>query len=322
MANPMKKYAKCSRCGNEYHVDMMTRTESAKRGYRASYMCSSCATENEYYHTSNNKISGTKKVNNINVDIEFETTGTTDNARNLFFEYGFIPTHDGSLNNDWNTTPYERDEASCEYVSPIMQGLNRPVKFCVSMQNYIDKGEITLDESCGTHFHVSVNSMKDENGDKTYMRYIRRFYNSLFVPLCEEMKANPNATEQLFGRYFTDYAPSIDWETKQRPDHHSDRYVFINCLNDTNIEFRLNKFVSASQYQSLMRMEVEMVKAIVSNFCENFNTPTDKIDSRRYYKKLSDGTKVVSKTAYRKHKADMTAQKLVKIFRKYAGITE
>ena len=49
-----------------------------------------------------------------------------------------------------------------------------------------------------------------------------------------------------------------------------------------------------------------MVQAIVTNFCEHFNDePKDK---RRY----------ATKTAYRKHKAQTTAKKLVKIFEKYA----
>ena len=76
-------------------------------------------------------------------------------------------------------------------------------------------------------------------------------------------------------------------------------------MADSNIEFRLNKFVSAEQYQKLMHMEVEMTQCIVKNFCEHFDdTPKD---SRRY----------PTKTAYRKHKADVTANKLIKIFREY-----
>jgi hypothetical protein len=55
-------------------------------------------------------------------------------------------------------------------------------------------------------------------------------------------------------------------------------------------------------------MEVEMVQAVVTNFCEHFND--EKIDSRRYK----------NMTEYRKHKASMTAKKLVKIFEKYSNI--
>ena len=187
-----------------------------------------------------------------------------------------------------------------------MKGLNRASKFALSADYMVQNGHMKVNHTCGTHFHVSIDSMKDANGNKTYMGYIRRFYNSLFVPLCEEMKAHPVETERLFGRFFTGYAKEIGWTTTQTM--HSDRYYFINCMADNNIEFRLNKFTSGKQYQELMKMEVEMVKAIVTNFCEHFMDT--EWDRNRYEKR----------THYRKHKADVTANKLVKIYRKYAGL--
>lgn len=301
-----RKYATCSRCHREFLVETMVGTTSAKRGGQPEYMCAHCATQNESYHTSNNVIQGTLKKNQVEDGIEFETAFTDEYARNVMFEYGFIPTHDASLRSSGTGRRYGWDGNTCEYVSGIMQGLNRASKFALSCDKLIADGHMSLNASCGTHFHVSIDSMKDVHGNKTYMGYIRRFYNSLFVPLCEEMKAHPEATEALFGRYFTGYAKEINMYTTQK--YHEDRYYFINCMADTNIEFRLNKFVSGKQYQALMKMEVEMVKAIVANFCEHFmDTEWDK---RRYEKR----------TAYRKHKADVTAQKLVKIFRKYANI--
>jgi hypothetical protein len=130
--------------------------------------------------------------------------------------------------------------------------------------------------------------------------------NSLFIPLCEAMQNNPTATEKVFGRTFTSYARPIDWDSTQ--ECHSDRYHFINCLADNNIEFRLNKFTSGKQYQNLMKMEVEMVKCIINNFCDHF------MDTEW------DRTRYEKRTAYRKHKADVTAKKLVKIFEKYANM--
>lgn len=301
-----KNTATCTRCGATHFTSEMVKTISPKRGERHAYICERCATENERYHATNNKVLGTEKVNNVYCGIEFETSYTDVFARNMMFEYGFIPTSDCSLASDGTSNRYGYyDGNTCEYVSGLMKGLNRASKFALTCDKLVNENHMKVNYSCGTHFHVSIDSMKDSNGEKTYMNYIRRFYNSLFVPLCETMKANPYATKAVFGRYFTDYAKSIDMNTTQ--EYHEDRYYFINCLADNNIEFRLNKFVNGKQYQNLMKMEVEMTKCIVTNFCEHFNDT--EIDSRRY----------ANMTEYRKHKASVTAKKLVKLFEKYSA---
>jgi hypothetical protein len=114
------------------------------------------------------------------------------------------------------------------------------------------------------------------------------------------MKTHETETTELFGRFFTHYAKAMDENTTQ--ESHSDRYYFINCLADSNIEFRLNKFNNGKQYQKLMKMEVKMVQAIVENFCKHFNDEP------------KDASRYPNKTAYRRHKAKMTGEKLAKIF--------
>jgi hypothetical protein len=283
----------------------MVGTTSRKRGNRVEYMCTRCATQNEHYHTSNNVETGTRKRHEVKVGIEKETSYTDEYARNVLFEYGFIPTHDGSLRTEGDGMRYGwSDGNTCEYVSPLMNGLNKASKFALTCDYLMSEGHLKVNSSCGTHFHVSVNDMKDEHGMKTYMGYIRRFYHSLFIPLTEEMKANPSTTERMFGRTFTGYAKEITMNASPE----SDRYLWINVLADNNIEFRLNRFTSGKQYQNLMKMEVEMIKCIVTNFCEHF-MDTD-WDRTRYEKR----------THYRKHKADVTAKKLVAIYKKYANM--
>lgn len=305
--------AKCSRCGGTFPVFGMFGTTSAKRGGQPEYMCADCATHNDYYHTTNHHVVGTDKINMVFVGIENETSYTDDYARNAMFEYFFIPTHDCSIESDGRGNRYGRDGNTCEYVSGLMKGLNRASKFALTCDRLIADGHMSINDSCGTHFHVSIDSMKDENGEKTYMGYIRRFYHSIFVPLAKAMKENPEKTEKLFGRFFTDhydeygvfvpgYARFID-----RNADENCRYNFINVVNNNNIEFRLNRFVNGKQYQALMKMEVEMVKCIVTNFCEHFNDAD--FDTRRY----------PNRTAYRKHKADVTANKLVKLYEKYTA---
>lgn len=287
-----RNYAECTRCGSTYEVSTMVGTAMPNRGGRMAYMCQRCAEHNEWYHTHNNKNRGVEKVNKIFVGHEYEVSYNDAYARNILFEYGLIPTNDSSL----------RGRNTCEFVTGIQSGLNIASKMAVSIEALIEGGHLEINDSCGTHFHISVDSMKDENGNKTYMGYIARFYHSLFVPLCEAMQSDRAKTERVFGRYFTSYAHTVDSHSDA-----ADHYNFINVRNDSNIEFRLNKFTSAKQMQNLMKMEVEMTKCIVANFCEHFMDT--EWDRRRY----------PTRTAYRKHKAEVTASKLVKLYEKFSA---
>lgn len=301
----MLKTAKCTCCGTVQLTESMVATAMAKRGGANAYMCTTCATRNQHYHATANKNRGTQKVNGVYVGIELETSYTNEYARNTLFEYGLIPTHDCSLSSDGNGRRYGWDDGNaCEYVTGILSGLNIASKMCVTIETLKNQEFLKINDSCGTHFHVSINAMKNAYGEQVYMGYIQRFYHSLFVPLCEVMQSNPEATKTIFGRYFDyHYCEAINTMS-----YAGNRYNFINVTNNSNIEFRLNKFINAKQYQNLMKMEVEMVQAIVTNFCEHFNEqPKDK---RRYPDLKS----------YRKHKAEVTAQKLVKLFKKYANI--
>lgn len=287
-----RNYAVCTCCGNSYPVVDMVGTAMPNRGGRVAYMCAECARRNRYYHTSNNQMQGKAKQNAVCVGWELETSYSDDYARNILFEFGMIPTNDSSLHGN----------RTCEYVSGIQQGLNIGSKMCVTIEKLMQDGHLQINDSCGTHFHVSVNNMKNASGQQVYMDYIRRFYHSLFVPLANAMRENPEKTKALFGRNFTGYAQDISENASA-----TSRYNFINATNNSNIEFRLNKFVSAKQAQAVTKMEVEMVKCIVTNFCEHFMDT--EWDRRRYEKR----------TAYRKHKAQVTGNKLVKLFQKYAN---
>lgn len=287
----MMNTAKCTCCGTIDLTENMVKTALANRGGRNAYMCQRCANENRTYHAQANKNRGTEKVNGVYIGIELETSYSNDYARNTLFEYGLIPTNDCSLHG----------VRTCEYVTGILSGLNIASKMAVTIETLMQENHLEINNSCGTHFHVSINAMKNDYGEQVYMGYINRFYHSLFVPLCKAMQDNPTTTIAMFGRDFSNWSKTIDENT-----YTGDRYNFINTTNNSNIEFRLNKFVNAKQYQNLMKMEVEIVQAVVTNFCEHFND--EKIDTRRY----------ANMTEYRKHKANVTAKKLVKIFEKYA----
>lgn len=307
--------AECTRCNRVFDVRSMIPCVSAKRGGNAKYICAECDRTNERYHTSNDTIVGKNYKHEIRIGVEVETSYTDSDARNAFFEYGCIATHDGSLRSDGTVRRYGWDENTCEYVTPIMNGLPTASKLALTVQRMADGGHLKMNSSCGTHFHVSINNMEDANGDAVYMSYIRRFYNSLFMPLTVHLANHPEDTEKVFGRYFGQYRHKITWTATQ--EEHDDRYYYINCMADNNIEFRLNKFVNAKQYQALMKMCIEMTECIVKNFCEHFND--ENINVKLYNRIDRNGNKVASKTKYRKHKAEVTADKLVKIFQKYAN---
>lgn len=298
----MKTTAKCTCCNATMSAAEMIATAIPSRGNRNAYMCPNCASRNRYYHASNNTIQGKQKINGLNLGIELETSFTDEQARNELFEYGFIPTHDSSLSSDGNGNRYGWDDKNtCEYVSGIMQGLNIASKFSVSVEKLIKNGHMTINNSCGTHTHISVNAMKNANGEQVYMGYISRFYQSLFTPLSEAIASDRQKAVATFGRFFGHYCEPIT-----NASYEGNRYNFINVTNNSNIEFRLNKFQTARQFQNLLRMETEMVKCLVTNFCEHFN---DEITDTRRYNNMRE---------YRKHKADVTAKKLVKIYEKFA----
>jgi hypothetical protein len=283
----------------------MVGTAMPNRGGNEAYMCRDCATRNRPYHSGNNETHGTAKKNMVKTGHEIETAFNDDYARNILFEFGCVPTNDGSLHG----------RRTCEFVSGTQRGLNISSKMWQTLETLVRQGHIEINDTCGTHCHVSVNDMQDGNGNKTYMDYIRRYYHSLFIPLTEAMQNNPEKTQKLFGRFFN---PTYATQVTEGSDPYRDRYLFINAKHDNRIEFRINKFNNAKQAQTLVKMEVEMVNCIIANFCEHFQDPYSAIDARRYYR-IVNGVKKPSKDAYRKHKAQVTANKLVKLYEKYSA---
>lgn len=255
-----------------------------RRGERLAYFCDIHFRRDLPYSTKNNAMAGTGKAHGYTVGVEYEVSRATEKARIEFTASGYLPTADCTV--------------AHEFKSPIMQGLNSLSKHCVTFERLIHEGELEVGNNCGTHFHVG----NTEKLTAQKLEYIRRFYHSLFIPLCKAMRDNPQKTIALFGRDFTYYASPINEHSDPRAHCN-----FINMQHEHTIEFRLCKFVNAKQYMNCAKFCVDVANAVVNNFTEHFNdTPND---SRRY----------PNKTSYRKHKADVTAQKLVKLFEKYTA---
>lgn len=254
-----------------------------KRGGGQAFLCDYHYHNNEGYHTKNESKQGTNKQHGFTYGVEFETSFSTPKARIEFTDNGYLPTHDATVN--------------CEYKSPIMRGLNQLAKHCVTFNRLINEGDLSVNDSCGTHLHIGGDALSVEA-----LSYIKRFYHSLFVPLSDAMQANPEATARIFGRCLNYWASPI--YAGCNVEAHTN---FINMQHAHTIEFRACKFVNDKQYMQAVHFCDDIVKTVVTNFVEHFNeAPKDK---RRY----------PTQTAYRKHKAQTTAKKLLKLFEKYSN---
>lgn len=263
----------------------------AKRGNRYGYMCDFHARRLEGYSVENGYRSGCRKKNGFTFSAELEVSYADTKARGELVDFGFKATSDCTV--------------SAEYKSPIYEGLNALSKQCVSIEKLMSEDSMSIGSECGTHFHVG--HVDYINGET--MRYLRRFNGSLFVPLSEAIMADVEKSERLFGRQpnrwsepvtMQDASGNFDgWQMK-----HS---AMFNLQHDYTVEFRQAKFVNAEQYMALAKFAKDCVNAIIENFIKHFND-TD-FDRSRYE----------TRTQYRKHKADVTANKLVKLYEKYTA---
>lgn len=241
----------------------------ANRGGRHGYLCSFHATELENYGSGGDNMYGavdkkdTRKVLKC-AGIEFETSNSDTYARGQLLNKGFKPTYDSSLTG----------ENPCEYVSGLYIGMNS----AIAQMNKVfaplfDDGHLYMDDSCGTHFHFSINSMVCEDGTHVMpILYNETYYVALFGALSKALEENPYRCEEFFGRQLCNYAPSISmkhqcwgYENRLFRNSHRDRYLFINPVNDNNIEFRIFKYVSSDQYVKCMKYAEKVTTSIMKH---------------------------------------------------------
>ena len=261
-----------------------------RRGGRAGYYCEHHA-RNEGYTVENGLRTGDRKRHQNTFSGELEASFADSQARGELLSFGYLPTHDSTV--------------SVEFKSPIFEGLNALSKQCVSIEKLIADGHLRIGEECGTHFHVG----HAEYINGVTMRYLRRFNGSLFVPLSEAIMADTEKSARFFGRKPNYWAEPV---TMSDPSGDYDGYrmkhsAMFNLQHDYTIEFRQAKFVNANQYMNVAKFAKDCTNAIIENFIKHFmDTEWDK---NRYPKR----------TDYRKHKADVTAKKLVKLYEKYTA---
>ncbi len=263
----------------------------AKRGGRSGWLCRYHATRLEGYSVENGARSGKRKVNEFTFSCELEVSFASMKARGELLDFGFMATSDATV--------------TAEFKSPIYEGLNALSKQCVSIETLLRSGDLRIGNECGTHLHVGhVSGITPST-----MRYLRRFNGSLFVPLSEAIMADPEKSARFFGRRPNGWAEPVSFSD---PSGDYDGYrmkhtAMFNLQHDYTIEFRQAKFVSAEQYMAVVKFAKDCANAIIENFVNHFMDA--EWDKRRYPKR----------TDYRKHKADVTAKKLVKLYEKYTA---
>jgi len=267
----MRPTATCINCNDELQVTDMHKVISPSKNYI--YVCNNCRNHEAGYCDENPTTAHKQASHGLSWSIELETSQRNLES-NWLYQYDFLPTSDGSID-------------GTEWKSPIYRNLSGLQKLFRTIES-----KCKFDSHCGTHLNIGT-----YNTDKIDM--LKRFYHSLFLPLCKHLQANPDRTEAIFGRYFVHYASPITDCTS--PTRHEN---FINLQHSTHIEYRLCKFNTANQYMNCVKMCSEMTKAINNNFIVHFND--DQADNS-----------IKDITAYRLHKATIAANKMIKIFDKY-----
>ena len=116
-----------------------------RRGGRNAYLCDYHWRYNEGYGTGNDDVTGTTKKNGIGYGAEFELSEADIKGRTEFTAMGAMPTNDSSL----------CGASTVEFVFPTMLGLNKLSKDAVSIEKLLTGGHIGMNDSCGTHLHIS-----------------------------------------------------------------------------------------------------------------------------------------------------------------------
>ena len=275
MKTPICNFPGCRQCAT---VAMPL----ARRGGRNAYMCDFHARRTASYYTDNDNIQGNEKKTTYTAGVEFETGYSDLTARAEFIAAKYLPSRDCTVD--------------VEYKSPIYHGLNSMSKTFETFDRLIDDGHLVVDNRCGTHTHYG----NSDYLNATTIEYLRRFYHSLFIPLCESIKDTPMHKRMTFwGRDWGEWAAPINRNTN--PLEHTN---FINLQHNNTIEFRLPRYRNAKQMMRVVKLTKAIGNCIVENFIKHFNDT--EIDTRRY-KNI---------TEYRKHKAQMTGQKIVKLYQK------
>lgn len=246
------------------------------RGYRV--FCESHYKGLEEYHDSDSYRAdyiGTRKkmpITNqlIGVEIEIDADRNEDTYlrfRGTLERVGYCLEHDCTV-------------MGGEAPSPKMRGLAHISKV---LQNNEDVF-VYFTSNTGAHIHTSTSKID----------YLRRYYHSIFLPLCEYLESHDSEWRiSKFGSDFRHYACKINNDTY--PENHSN---FVNVQHDNTIEFRLPRIKERHQFMNVLKFWRE-----VGFFLENYDFQESSMNSFR-----------------RKERAMNAGNEIVKIATKYFGV--
>lgn len=277
MGNNTMPKCQCPNCNNIGRFSYPVR----RRGNNNAYLCEYHKRSLESYYSENDMRLGKPKANRLTYSIELETMRPNFQARLELCLAGFLPTSDCTVD--------------AEFKSPIYEGTNAIKAFLPSIQWMLDNDMMVIDDHCGTHFHVGhhelINSLT--------MGYIRRFYHSLFVPMCNAMMNDRAKTASIFGRDFGTWNQPIN--NSSNSEEHTN---FINVQHEYTLEFRSMFFRSDEQYSKGIDFCRKVTEIVCNFFC-----------SKVVELGLANGQTLTTeqKTAL-KDIANKTGSKLVKLF--------
>lgn len=281
-----KGYCCCPNCTNIGVVSVSL----WKRGGRPAMICAEHVRRLSGYHDENHVRRGVE-TDGFTYSMELETDSSDIKAKAELFDVDFLATRDITCD--------------IEFKSPIYMNLKAPVKHAVTIERLINEGHMVIGEGCGTHFHV---------GHGTWitpitMRYLRRFYNSIFTPLSDEIMSDVEKSAKLFGRKPNRWCLPVTRHTTSGnlPGGQMPHEIMFNLQHEYTVEFRQCKFKNAEQYRQCMNFCKDVTNILIEEFIKHF-MDTD-------YPR-PEGIESPRK-AYRKHLADTTAQKMVDIYKKY-----
>lgn len=249
MGNNTNPICQCPNCTNVGVFKYGVR----RRGGNNAFLCELHKISDESYFTKNNNRVGKEKAHGMTLGIEFETDYASPYARLEMMLQGFLPTHDGSIRGP-------------EFKSPIMEGFNIVKAYTPTIDYLMQNGDLRLcydyndpyAPTTGTHTHIGHHTLLNE----LTMTYIRRFYHSLFLPLCKAMQADPEKVERVFGRNFVDYASPINERTD--PENHSN---FVNTQHKNTLEWRICVYRNSAQYNHCVDVVADMSAKVFNTFC-------------------------------------------------------
>lgn len=174
----------------------------------------------------------------------------------------------------------------CEFKSPIWDN-RKGHRFFETVETLLNDGHGNVGNNCGTHFHVGHKDMIHP----TAIRAIAANYHAIFDGLSAAMYTDTQGCAALFGR-------TLRLDSWAEPTHfggyaynHSN---FVNIEHDYTIEWRICKFKTAKQYKLAMAFCYDATACILTNYLAYAHT--DKAE----------------------HKAAITGNKLVRLYRKAA----